>query len=777
MLNKLLNVVSLTFLVLLYFPSACNAYEGVFDDFDSADTNLWTYNARDGSILFEDGVVKFVGPGYGLSPFAYSKFDGILEDGTAVEYRIRPDKISGHGSGLSIGFTGNTDYPFYEFSLWLDSNNLGPKFDYNNFSAPKYDCSIFVPGNDQVDRETIGVNLADDWNIVRITRSSDTFSLYINNMDIGSSVSSYTGNDCGPENVIIGNPLEFYGYYWSNFSLDYYRQFSLDEEEKSKKVIILPGLGASWNGEAMVYGSEVDDSSWKMTPFVKNYDSLKDYLEGESISYEVWNYDWRRPLSEIVESFSNYYSSVASSDEDVYLVGHSLGGLVARLWYQGLEEDGNLAGVITVGSPHLGSIKAYEAYNGGKLSDDSFGVDDIAWNLYLTLNSKGGSTRVETIRSLAPILKDLSPTYEFLRKDGAVYLTANSVYFNDYLSSWNNDHLGWDKVRRFVGVGEETKESISLGSRSIYQEALGVWPDGSVIGYSLGDGDGTVIKSSASGVGEGGVEVTGGHGELVDKSLLGIADILGTNSPDSLASTGNYTGSLFYLGSPAKLKLVCDNFEIEDDLGFIYTEEETNGCDLKVLGESEGIYHLVVADLEENDWKYFESKTKDGQVDTYKLGSDVGNVDAWYGLLSYYVDRLEEKDSKSSFVSVRRMIKKKDINSIMSWVLRYRRIREEDVYTRLMIGAVEKIYSKDRRFARVSWNSRILSYLEKHLTYVEKINQFLLLRGKKPSVFSASSYEWSKEILERLEEKEWSPLQKYYWSRVLLSLFSEARSS
>jgi len=548
-------------------------------------------------------------------------------------------------------------------------------------------------------------------------------------------------------------------------------------DEKVKKVIILPGLGASWNGEALVYGSDVEDSEWKMTPFVKNYDSLKEYLDTEGVEYEVWNYDWRRPLSEIVESFSEYYSNVTSDDEDVYVVGHSLGGLVARLWYQGSADSENLSGVVTVGSPHLGSVKAYEAYNGGKLSDDSFGVDDIAWNLYLTLKNKGGAKRVETIRSVAPILKDLSPTYEFLRNDGGVYPASNSVYFNDFLSSWNSNHLDWSKVKRLVGKGELTKETISLGPRSIYQETLGLWPDGSVIGYSSSDGDGTVTKASASGVGVDVVEVVGGHGELVDKSLSEIADILGTSDPSFSGLSGEYGGSLFYLGSPARLRLVCDNFEIDDDSGFIYTEEEVAGCELRVIGEGNGIYHLVTADLEKNDWMYFELETEDGQIDVFKLGEEVGDVDTWYGLLSYYVDRLEEGDSKSSFVSVRRMIKKKDINSIVSWVLRYRRIREEDVYTRLMISTMENIYSSDKRFKRISWNEKILTYLDKHLSYVEKINQFLLLRGKKPSVFSASSYEWSKEILDNLKQEEWSPLQKYYWSRVLMSLFIEARSS
>jgi hypothetical protein len=44
-------------------------------------------------------------------------------------------------------------------------------------------------------------------------------------------------------------------------------------------IIILPGLGGSWNTEAILLGEDRPQSEWKMTPFVNIYDNLVGALE------------------------------------------------------------------------------------------------------------------------------------------------------------------------------------------------------------------------------------------------------------------------------------------------------------------------------------------------------------------------------------------------------------------------------------------------------------------------------------------------------------------
>ena len=101
---------------------------------------------------------------------------------------------------------------------------------------------------------------------------------------------------------MIGNPLGGASS-WTSVSVDYIRAFNLPEVVAEDKVILLPGLGASWNSEAMVYNQQVDPGEWQMTPFVNNYKGLIEALEEEGLvkdeDFWVWNYDWRQPVEDI----------------------------------------------------------------------------------------------------------------------------------------------------------------------------------------------------------------------------------------------------------------------------------------------------------------------------------------------------------------------------------------------------------------------------------------------------------------------------------------------
>lgn len=141
---------------------------------------------------------------------------------------------------------------------------------------------------------------------------------------------------------------------------------------KNKKIFILPGLGASWNSEAIVFGANIDDDQWKMTPFVNNYDGLIELLENNDLvrnkDFYVWNYDWRKNLSDIESNFNEFVESKhLDNNDEIYLVGHSLGGLVARLWAVDNENNYEIKEVITLGSPHLGSLDSYSVWNGSEV--------------------------------------------------------------------------------------------------------------------------------------------------------------------------------------------------------------------------------------------------------------------------------------------------------------------------------------------------------------------------------------------------------------------------
>ena len=66
---------------------------------------------------------------------------------------------------------------------------------------------------------------------------------------------------------------------------------------------------------------------------------LENLLE-ENKDFFVWNYDWRKSIADIKNDFDSYINNKNLSDnDDIYLVGHSLGGVVARLWAQDNKND------------------------------------------------------------------------------------------------------------------------------------------------------------------------------------------------------------------------------------------------------------------------------------------------------------------------------------------------------------------------------------------------------------------------------------------------------
>jgi pimeloyl-ACP methyl ester carboxylesterase len=266
------------------------------------------------------------------------------------------------------------------------------------------------------------------------------------------------------------------------------------------KIIIIPGLGGSWNTRAMVYGETVGDDRWQMTPFATNYDNLISALEDKGKvrdqDFFVWNYDWRPQVATIVSKLDNFIEQKVESNEKVDLVGHSLGGLVARIWGEENSSDSRLGKVISLGSPHQGAVKAYDAWAGADIADKP-DMASIALNVLLTLQMKNYGSRVNTVRGFVPSIRDLLPVFDFTKKNGTALGFESMTTVNNYLVSKNLGAAAvFGDLRAMVGSGFNTKRWINLGENSVFDKVLGRWPDGKPINYLTDDGDGTVLISS-----------------------------------------------------------------------------------------------------------------------------------------------------------------------------------------------------------------------------------------------------------------------------------------
>lgn len=393
------------------------------------------------------------------------------------------------------------------------------------------------------------------------------------------------------------------------------------------KVIILPGLGGSWNSEAMIYNLSVLPKDWEMTPFVHDYENLqKAFIENgyrEGVDLFTWNYDWRKPVVKIQKDLNDFITQKITGTDRFVLVGHSLGGLVARDWAQYHSSDSRLQKVITLGSPHAGVVNAYEAWAGGKVIDyEKISLQSLMTNLLFQTWRTRYSSDVETVREIMPVLKDISPTFNFAEKNNSLIPLSSMSYKNDYILDRNEGVESiFPVLSPRVAIGQQTKSKILLAEQNLVDKVLGKWMDGSFVGYKYSDGDGTILKSSAKVSGDDFVELLGTHREMVDLSVNNIMDELSLRHLNSLNPTVDplAQGAVFFIGSPAYLVVTCDGYlsKTSDKYGFVVFDTLGSGekCGVQIKGTGNGAFHILVNyHGNPNEWLKYEGNIVKNQT-------------------------------------------------------------------------------------------------------------------------------------------------------------------
>ncbi len=133
----------------------------------------------------------------------------------------------------------------------------------------------------------------------------------------------------------------------------------------------------------------------------------------DDASFYAFPYDWRRDnrvsarkLQKFVETqLPRWRAWSGAADAQVILVGHSMGGLVARYYVEALGGWKHCRALVTIGSPHRGAVGAVDALSNG--------FKKLAWDF---------SGMVRSFASLYQLL----PTYPMLRVNGAYVRVAET---------------------------------------------------------------------------------------------------------------------------------------------------------------------------------------------------------------------------------------------------------------------------------------------------------------------------------------------------------------
>ena len=435
---------------------------------------------------------------------------------------------------------------------------------------------------------------------------------------------------------------------------------SLDIPEAKIPLVLLPGLGASWDSTAMLTGEPSID--WKLTPFVKVYDNFKNtfvenggYVEGQD--YFEYYYDWRKPLDALVDQFKTYLETVVLAGKPegtkINLVGHSLGGLLAKAYAQkyGLDKVNK---IVTVGSPHQGAVTAWQVWTGAEQGDKlSWGW--LALELYLQLQKGKYASPVDAVHGLTPSVNNLMPTFDFAKKDNIVIPVNTMFDFNNYLNDLKNNLTVEVKNLLVTIAGREdnpdkdTRRWVNLTDRSLADKLLGKWVDGKPESYeSIPEGDFTVLELSALVDGAtGSTTVTSEHAGLLAsqagiQAVLDSLDLSDIDPSTEIASPVRNPALVFLLHSPAQIKVTTPDgghagygvttpisnslYSEADKLLVIYGAGEGD-YQIEVVGTDTGDYQLEIGQLTEpkDVWMGLTGQTSNNETDHYQINFDGDN--------------------------------------------------------------------------------------------------------------------------------------------------------
>lgn len=267
-----------------------------------------------------------------------------------------------------------------------------------------------------------------------------------------------------------------------------YKKDSSDEDQlweptnhnEDVRQLYLNSDGSS--ADSNIYTRDIIDKGYGIKSVYKGLVESMDKFVADGIINE-WKpipYDWRLPLEKITEDGIKLEDgghmdiigeikrmAATSKTGKVTLVGHSNGGLLAKVLIDRLKDSGDeklVDKLIMVGTPQLGTPKAIASLLHG---DDT----NMLWGL--TIDKKTGRGFAENMISAYNLLP--SKKYFDIVQSPVVEFDSDVKEIYDFRSLYGDNIDNWDEFKKFLlgDDGARTKpEASDLDSPNVLREAL-----------------------------------------------------------------------------------------------------------------------------------------------------------------------------------------------------------------------------------------------------------------------------------------------------------------
>jgi hypothetical protein len=339
-------------------------------------------------------------------------------------------------------------------------------------------------------------------------------------------------------------------------------------------------------------------------------------------------------------------AKLANDADQVDIVAHSMGGLVAREYIQSDYYDNDVDQLVVLGTPNEGASDAYVAWEGGRMPVRWGAGTRMYINLVdFALRHNRDQKDLEpplSFRAFFPSLKDLIPVNSFITRDGNPVTPSGLTVQNTFLQNLQ-DTIGLI-AERSVGVTTiagnnlNTLNSVPLNSeRTPDDDELQRWRDGhpnpDPPQTDTATGDQTVLLSSAH-FGSNNITLEDiNHVKLPEEAQEEVLTALGKNLagthiaydlPDSLIGTVIMSPIDPIITGPGGEILSADDNTFSD-AEFVNDPDDPNGPKLLVIANPlAGDYSIELNGTDSGEFAVFTTYTdEDETISITEEGSTV----------------------------------------------------------------------------------------------------------------------------------------------------------